>query len=270
MDLNSLSPRERQLVQLGAQLGVQNQRAKPPVSVYYSAVRFAWAISGAGPYTYTLTSGEERRAFGYAWGEDLTGANVGYPTGYGTATYAETNLLAKGETNAGQKVSIRGISAYVTADSDPYLAQQTFENVHVSIAMNGDDRNIRLGRLAFIPASGGLAGHGISMIGNGPPPINKPYHVGVGSLSNGMPSVNNYLPLPYQLDWMPKGGADSTLTVRMIAARTVTATGTARAADTANGIQAYAPPSAAGAAGTYVGVILRLHCVVDEARSKIT
>lgn len=239
-------------------------------NVYYSSVRFGWAVTGSGPYTYTLAAGTQLRAFGYAIGDDLTQSTVGYPSGYGSATECETNLQKRAETVGGETVMIRGISAYLTADSDPYLALKTLENTSVVIAMNGEQQVFRLGRLAFLPGGGGLSSAGQSQILT--PPQMESYARGVGAMTNGIGSINNFYPLPQPLLWKPSGEADSTLILRMTVQRTLTESATARTATAGGastpGTAAFSPPTATGNYGTYVGVVIRLHSQQVGPRSQ--
>jgi hypothetical protein len=230
-------------------------------NVYWSSVRLGWTVTGAGPYTYALAAGTEYRAFGYGIGDDLTVSSVGYPSGYGVATAAETNLLKRSSTVSGDLVEIHGMSIYLTADSDPYLALKTIENTSVVIAMNGEQQSYKLGVPGFAPGGGGLFGVGQSQIL--PPSQLEAFASNIGALANGMPTIDNFLPFPAPVYWKPEGSPDSSLIIKMRVERALSETATARAAVAAgagtSGASAFAPPTATGAYGTWVGFRVRLH-----------
>src|SRR5690242_10789726 len=66
---------------------------------YYSQIAFDAAVTGAGPFTYTIAAGP-RVAFGYKQG-DLLGATQGFVTGV-NATLQHTNLSDPGKTRDGE------------------------------------------------------------------------------------------------------------------------------------------------------------------------
>lgn len=219
---------------------------------YYSTVRFQFARTGAGPFTWTVAAGTELRAFGYGLGQDMGG--VGFPSGTSPATLAETNLQQASATLAGEKVRIWGMSCLLTSDSDAFLAKLLFPNLSVQLSLNGDQTVFKLGTPEIIPGGGGFNGFGDSFIQQ--PPLPDTYVSRSGAMSNGLPHAGNFYPFPQPVIWSPQGETDSNLVVKIKAERAVSTTSTDRAG--AAGVAAYTSPAAtAGTLGTYV--TLKVH-----------
>lgn len=226
---------------------------------YYSAVRFQAEMSTAlGVTTYSFPTAE-RRAFGYGIGDPLGAAGFAASA---QATTLETNLLNRAQTNAGEQVMIHGISAYVTADSDPALASFLLERVSCSISLNGEQQLYRLGRVSFLPGGGGLTGGGYSSVIR---PGQNDQQGHYSPINNGLPGRENYFPLPSPIRWSSAGRADSNLVLLAKIERALTFTATARAA--AAGIEAWTPPTGIGEPGTFVDVVFRLQTKTVSARS---
>lgn len=232
---------------------------------YYSSVRYAATVTSDGgspaTYTYAIAQGAERRAFGYAIGDQISGGSFGFPSGF-NATALETNLIQRAQTNAGENLVIKGLSCYVSAESDPFLAALLLERLSVQVSLNGDTQLVRLGRASFLPGGGGLHGAGHSS-------ILRPGIDGQKSIfsvaTNGLPGRENYFPLPFPLIWKSAGKADSNLVILTKCERALSHAVQARAADT--GIEAWTPPNAEGSVGTFVDLVFKLHTNSSAPRS---
>ena len=229
---------------------------------YYSLVRFPFTVSGSGPYTYTLAANTVSKAFTYGTSETATIA--GFDSSF-TATDAETNMTARFDTG-GATVMIYGIALHPTEVSDAHLVKLLWANSFVDITLDGVQRYSLLGRPGRIPGGGGLFGAGASYVI--PPSTRDQIQFNVGSLSNGVPHIDNYLALTEPLNWMPMGMGDSKFQVRFTVARTLTHTATARAADATVAMAAWAPPTSTGAVGTYVDVMTYLKTIELLPRSQ--
>lgn len=230
---------------------------------YYSAIRFQASITsdaGSPPtYTYAILAGQERRAFGYGIGDSLAGA--GFDSSL-SATSLETNLIQRSQTNAGENVEIRGISCYLSADSDPLLAAMLMEKMSVNISLNGDTQQFRLGRAAFLPGGGGLHGAGHTALQRpGQADQSRVFSVA----NNGLPGRENFYALPFPIQWTSAGRADSNLVVIAKCERDVRIAAQARAA--ATGVEPWTPPTTAGQLGSYVDLVFKFHTRTEAARS---
>lgn len=237
---------------------------------YYSTVRFNAALTGAGPFVYTVPSGT-RKAFNYKIG-DIPGAGSGFSTTF-QAGKDETNLLKASETRDNADVLIWGIAAEVTPDSDPFFAAQIWRNAYVELALNGTD-NYLLGPLGFFPQAGGLYGAGSSGIRE--PSVQQALDIPRGVLTNGNPTAGNYYRLPQPVRWESNGSGkkDTSLVVSCtvdsaIAFTTSLAADRAAVAGGANtsGTNAWTHP-ADGA--VYVDIRFRLLSVSISERSTNT
>jgi hypothetical protein len=244
----------------------QQQQRRPGTTVvnafpYYSTVRYQAAITTVGAVTtYRIAAGSERRAFGYGIGDPLSAA--GFGTSAPSANTLHTNLINRAQTNAGEEVVIHGISAYLSAESDPLLAAMLFERTSLVISLNGDQQQFRLGRLAFIPGGGGLHGAGhTSLQRPGQSDQTRLFSVA----TNGLPGRENFYPLPFPIKWASAGRPDSNLVLVSKVEADVVLAATARAADT--GVEAWTPPSTEGDLGTYVDVVFKFITETRAARS---
>lgn len=230
---------------------------------YYSKVRFQFALTGAGPFVYTCPAGTEQRAFGYSFGQDMSA--VGFPAGT-NATLADTNLQQAGVTNAGETVLVYGISLQLCETSDPTLAALLWPNLSVALSLNGDQTSFKLGTAAMVPGSGGLHGQGLSLVAA--PAIAEPIASRVGSVSNGVPSVSNFYPIPEPVVWAASGSPDSNLIIKLRCERAAAYT-TQLAADraAAAGIMAWTHPAANGP-GTFVDCLVSLWSRQVSGRSQ--
>lgn len=230
---------------------------------YYSKVRFQFALSGAGPFVYTMNQGTKVTAFTYGIGDAANTQNSGFAAGF-VATEAETNLLS-GASTGGKQIRIHGISLYLVEGSEIELAKLLWANVYADVTTDGQNRLFLLGPLGRIPGGGGLEGSNArSLLAE--PPIAQNY-AGVGNVNNGQPHAGNFLPLQEPVDWNPAGKQDSSFAVRFTVARTIAFT-TTLAADraAAAGVAAWTHPAAA-ALGTYVDVTVCLKAVEKVDRS---
>jgi len=232
----------------------------------YSTVRFGFTpgTPAAGATTYTLsTTGTKIRAFAYGIGDDMSPA--GFATslvGFSNATEAETNLIAKNDTN-GAVIKVHGISLYLSELSDPALAKLVWANTYVDVTLDGVNQYLLIGRMGRIPAAGGLYGMGDSLV-TAPGLTESMARSGV--ISNGMPLSHNYLKLGEPIMWHPSSKNDSKFQVRFQVVRNLSISSTARTAGT--GVTAYTPPANLGDPGTFVDVVVYLQCVEYMKRSK--
>lgn len=206
---------------------VLNKQERVTSQPYYSTIEVIAEQAGnaPGPYTYTVSRGEEYRAFSY--GVRQQGIAAGFPADFGNMTFAETNLQDKGQTNNGQSVIIFGIAAMVNPGgiykvidtdttgigkrfADARLAAQLATNASVSLRLGGDETILRLGKLGAIPCHGGLMGQGQdslaaqALVGGRFP---------FGFMNNGWPQNVNFMRLPEGLVWKPPSFPDSNLEI---------------------------------------------------------
>lgn len=228
---------------------------------YYSTVRFTWAISGAGPYTYTLSS-TKVRAFAYKIGDVPTIA--GYSATF-TAQASETNLLQANQTNSAEDVYVVGIAAMLEAWSDARLASIVWPNVYVELALNGSSNIFRLGTLGMMPGAGGLQGTGKDDLGTQALGGGRPLF---GYVHNGWPDQGNFFRMPEGLVWKKNSMRDSMLNLICTPAegRTLTATAPADEAGAA-GVRGYAHPVPADNGPCIVDVKFVLRGAVEADRS---
>lgn len=177
-------------------------------STYFSTVMLASALTGAGPYTYTIAAGTALRAFSYGLGQDLS--VVGYPAG-SPASFADTNLATANVSNNGDWVIIFGIGIQPTPTSEPLLVKALDEVTSV-IPFIGGDKLFPLGNPSMVPGGGGLYGMGDSAIGV---PDQTSYVYKTGNLTNGDPLLFNLRILPTLIVWAPAGRVDSTFAVQI-------------------------------------------------------
>lgn len=250
-----LDPAARKLLQRQALASQKSQSYEP----YYSRVRFAADISGAGPYVLSFPA-KKLLAFSYALSQSM--ASVGHTI---NASLADTNVNKPGESNGGEKVKIYGLSIMPSTDSDPEVLRRLLPKMSVSMVINGKDR-FPVGRPEFCPGSGGLNGAGTSALLS--PPWDGYGGAHMGFVTNGLPGAGNFYPLPRPLVWMPSGGADSLFHVELEQHSGVAMILTARAAGGAGALPtAWDPPHAAGDIGTFLDLVVRLHCRQESARS---
>ncbi len=246
---------------------VQDSQSIAKADLYYSRVRFEWAVSGAGPYTYTLPAATKVKAFQF--GQADTMQSAGFVTGASTfnGTLIDTNLVSKGETNNGEVMLIKGVGFMLDTDVDPVLARKTLSHVFLSAGFGADELQFKWGPLPFFPGGGGLSGGGISQLAT--PNLMDASAIIPGFPSNGVPVAGNYRDLDETLTWYPKGvrSADSNLSVVLQTYRAQSFTlPAARVA--AAGVGGWAPPTTTGAAGTYVDGWLCLYGYQFGPRSK--
>lgn len=198
---------------------------------YYSTCRFNAALSGAGPFAYTVAAGT-RKCFNFKIG-DLPGALAGFPTTL-QMTKAETNLLKASETRDNADVYIWGIAVEARPSSDPYFVKQVWNNAYVELALSGTDQYL-LGPLSFFPAGGGLYGAAPSAVTL--PPATASTDVPLGHLNSGNPTAGNYFRLPQPVIWQANGSGkkDTSLVVSVTMDQPVAFGGVADRAASAGG-----------------------------------
>jgi hypothetical protein len=218
---------------------------------YYSRVFFDAARVGAGPFTYTVNAGTERRVFGYAKGGNVQGTRDGVTL---EATAADTNLVQQGQTLAGQTVLIQGVSCMVQPGSDFELARRLLSEISVNISTNGDTQALFMGTPLNLPGIGGLFGLGSTALLE--PALNGGAPTQFAKLgANGQPLSDNFRRVPEGLIWRPAGAADSNLVIKLRTERAVVVPAVATRVAGA-GILAYDPP-----AFVSVDLMFQLICV---------
>ena len=184
-------------------------------NAYYSRIRIvasAGSTAGAGG-GYTVASGPELIAFGYARGTDM--GPGGQP---GTlATYADTNIQTPSQTVAGEGIEIDGVGMIVLGQSDAQLLKALDQCVSVKVRMNGNT-DYPMGIPSMVPSPGGLFGN--SEAASMTPDQLSTVGIIVGAMSNGLPHISNYYPLPEPMIWAPAGHPDSTLNIVLKVERT--------------------------------------------------
>lgn len=198
---------------------------------YFSKVKFRAPRAGAAPSTYDIPAQTVVRAFSYGIGESMLAA--GWPNANDLATFADTNLITRQQTNSGQNVHVYGIACQVLAGvgdlaagdalphrfrlSDGRLLAALWESVSVSIVFNGTEQQYRLGTLGMVPGAGGLNGGafdnaGLIALAGEPRCVEFP--------ANGMPARSNFFRVPEGLIWRDQG-ADSLLSVEFRVERAI-------------------------------------------------
>jgi hypothetical protein len=169
--------------------------------------------------------------------------NAGFPSSYATATYAQTNLIQKNETNEQEEFLIDGLAIVSHPGNDPVLVKKILPELYVSAGFGGDKNKFKLGSALFWPGGAGIFGAGGSFWGP-VASLDDSKYADLGAVSNGSPFVNNYRRLPEGIKWNPKGQPDSTFGVNVALTKALTFTGTDRAL--AAGINGVTVPSADG------------------------
>ena len=185
-----------------------------------------------GTFTYTLPQGREVRAFGYAKTDVIEGSAAL------KATPADTNLMNKGQTLAGQTVLIQGVSILAQGLTDFEFARRAMPEVSASISLNGDNQTMEMGTPLNLPGIGGLNGWGATGVIT-PPLGSSSDFAKLGS--NGLQTSENFRRVPEGLIWRPAGSTDGTLVVKLRVERPIVIVAVARAA--AAGIAAFTPPA---------------------------
>jgi hypothetical protein len=211
-------------------------------NAYYSRIHIN-AVSGTGATGFTVLAGPELKGFGYYNGQDMAAAGQA-----GTiATYADTNIQTASTTVASEAIEIDGIGLILLGQSDANLAKQLDQCLSVTLRMNGNT-NYPMGIPSMLPGPGGL--YGASEAASVVPDQLSQIAIQIGAMSNGIPHISNYYPLPEPMVWASAGAPDSTLNVIVKVERTCTTnpnfgavarTAVAGGADTP-GTAAYTPP----------------------------
>lgn len=215
--------------------------------VIYSRIRVAAAVSYSSP-TATLTiSQQSLSAFGYGKGDVVPGhAST-------SATMADTCLQKKFLPPDNASAAIYAVSVRPIAMSEPRLLEALDRVMTFDLKLNdksilrlgnlGDLGGVRPGMSYLSPGTADLASH---LSGYHYEPIND----GFAGLRFGEPIL-----------WSTDG-ADSNLEVVGEILEALTLTSTDRTAEASTSEVSFAAPQAAGARGTYVDLMVKLHCKV--------
>jgi hypothetical protein len=175
-------------------------------NAYYSRVVFQTQSGVAGTSAFTVLAGTELLGFGYSRGTDMGPAGLA-----GTiATYADTNIQTPSQTVAGEALEITGVGLIVLGATDAQLLKALDQNTSVKIRMNGAT-DFPMGIPSMLPGPGGL--FGTSEAASVAPPQQAPVAIQIGMMTNGLPHIGNFYPIPEPLVWASAGKADSTLNV---------------------------------------------------------
>jgi hypothetical protein len=218
---------------------------------YYSRVRItSTSLSGA---SYVVAAGNTFQAFGYSRNGDMTAA--GLPGVQ--ATPADTNILTPNQTISGEMILIMGFGIMALAQSDANLLKQLDQCVSVTLKTNGTQEYL-MGIPSMVPSPGGLFGSSEAL--SAVPDLASAVSRSFGVISNGVPYINNFFPLPEPMVWSSSGNGDSNLNVIFKTERQVTTDaqwsggGVTRAAGT--GVQAYTGPAASAVFVDYMTVVV--------------
>jgi hypothetical protein len=192
---------------------------------YYSTVKFRAVRSGAsGAFLYTMAlPARGIRAFSYGLGDDKTSG--GYLAADGQATAADTNIITRNQTIAGQYVEIRGLAFqwHNAALDNPgaagavpqiRLADAEFlsvlhRDVSVELGLNGDEQTFKLGTIGMIPGAGGLRGGAPLLTGLAVLDANQDAQFA----ANGWETRSNFFRVPEGLIWKTSDKPDGNLNI---------------------------------------------------------
>jgi hypothetical protein len=242
-----------------------NQRSILTPDQYYSRGRIIPTVDvdgGTGVATVTYEKGTFD-FFGYSKGQIMDPAQIGGTSGAFKAGNADTNLVGSpANTIGGDHVEIEGLSIQLTPGNQAALAAgKIFSESAIAFFYDGEKLGLLVGPPYFIPGKSSLYGqtndiNSPSAIAGGGQPV-------AGFLSNGAPTIHNFLRIPERLQWNAAGQVDSNLVVRWSLTRTVVLTiPSARAA--ATGIAAWVQPTATDLT---IDVMCLLHSVQTSDRS---
>jgi hypothetical protein len=225
-------------------------------NAYYSRVHIACTSGGAGA-AFVVAAGTELFGFGYYRGGDMAAAGQNGTT----ATYADTNIQTASQTISGEAIEIDGVGLILLTTSDANLAKSLDPNVSVRIRLNGNV-DYPMGIPSMLPGPGGL--YGASEAQSVVPSQLDQAGIVVGAMSNGIPHVSNFYPLPEPMIWASAGHPDSTLNVVLKTERTTTTiaqySGAARTAvaggATSPGTAVYAVPALSAVFVDYMIVVV--------------
>lgn len=219
---------------LKAYLGGKQYQSK--WNSYYSRIRVTATSLAAN--SYIVASGLEVSAFSYGRNADM--ASAGLPGT--TSTPADTNILTANQTISGEAIEIMGLGLIVLGQSDANLLKQLDQCCSVKIKLNGTTDYL-MGIPSMVPSPGGL--FGASEAQSVAPSLPDQVSRNIGMMSNGVPYISNYFPLPEPMMWVSAGKGDSSFNVILKVERqaaTIPGYGSAtRAAGT--GIAPYTAPA---------------------------
>lgn len=233
---------------------ISSQRVKSTL-FYWSKVRLAGVVASS---QLTMPAAKVS-AFSYGLQQAMVAA--GFPTAFGNATEADTNLEQPGQTNSGETVEILGVGIQLCSDTDGELARQIAPHLCVRM-VRANGTPTRLGPMTMLPGGGGLFGGASTRLVE--TPLNQAT-IERGVISNGYPSALNYRSLPEPILWTTVGTTDGILSVEVEQTRPVTITLPPTRAATA-GVAAYIAPGTGGA-GTYLDAWVCLYTSAVQARS---
>jgi hypothetical protein len=232
--LTSSAASQPQSKALKAYLGGKQYQSK--WNSYYSRIRVAATSLTAN--SYIVAAGAEVTAFSYGRQSDM--ASAGLP---GTiATPADTNILTPNQTISGEAIEIMGLGLIVLGQSDGNLLKQLDQCCSLKIKMNGT-MDYLMGIPSMVPSCGGL--FGATEAQSVAPSLADQVSRNIGVISNGVPYISNYFPLPEPMMWVSAGKGDSSFNVILKVERqaaTIPGYGSAARA-AATGVAPYTPPA---------------------------
>lgn len=238
----------------------RSQRRETSMDPYFSMVGWIPALTGAGPFVYTIAAGTQVRAFSYAIGQDMaSGGNPGV-----FAADSDTNIVTAGKTIGGRAVEIQGLSLQILPNVvAASLVAGLFSLTSTRLLFNGSETNILLGAMYFIPGGPGLYGaQGEDLTKEPAIPGGKSWF---GFSSNGLPGRDNILKIREGIIWQPEGESDSSLVIQFTTNRAAVANAPIDEAAAA-GIRGYTHPTAAALT---IQCMMQLHGRVVGPRSHI-
>jgi len=203
---------------------------------YTSRVQFTATTTGVtGGQVHTLPANIERKAFAYKIG-DTNPEGLTWP-----ATPADTNLVNDArQTNDGDLLVIRGFGIEVLPRTDAALLKAAIGEITIT-PERGGERSVSVGLIQDFPAARGLFGGQTSMTqprpiaGGEPPPA--------GSISNGVPGIQNERFFHDPFIWAPVGAGLSAFALILKTERAVVVNSTAATQTAAAGVHAWAIPT---------------------------
>ncbi len=202
--------------QMIAQEAIDSQKKITP-KIYYSTIMFTATKANVAPGPYLVTYGQQdRKAFGYKEGDDMTSAGFVATS----ATRAETNLTSGGsQTNDNCDVVIWGLALDVVdggpgGDGEIEALKAIFEFCWLEISLSSDKRDI-LGKMQDFPCGGGLYGAQASKLRQGS--LGDERGALESNVTNGNPMAGNFWKLPLPLRWNAQGSRKGDTSLSIVA-----------------------------------------------------
>jgi hypothetical protein len=248
-----------------------NQRTILTPDQYYSRGRIIPTVDvdgGSGIATVTYPR-DQMDFFGYSFGQPMDPAQIGGTPGQFKATRSDTNLVGSpAQTIGGDHVEIEGLSIQVVPGCFAARAiGKVFAESAVSFYYDGQKLGLLVGPAYFAPGKNGL--YGLQQDIMTPTGLDGQVPL-AGFVTNGAPTIHNFLRIPERLRWNAAGQVDSNLTVRWESTRDVVMhIPAARAAGVAGATFSGAPTAFVQptAADLTIDVICLLHSVQTSDRS---